>query len=124
MQNLLPERKIRKKEKGSYEKIIILTLVALSFSVFLSNCATGPQQGILVTTTTFPGEINPSNNVPIAKKAESCAHNVLYLVTWGNASVGQIALENKISRIATVDHSTFSVLGLVYSNYCTIVSGE
>ncbi|EMM98892.1 TRL-like family protein [Leptospira noguchii str. 1993005606] len=106
------------------KKIIILALVTLGFSVFLSNCATGPQQGILITTTTFPGEINRSNEVPAAKKAEGCAHNVLYLVTWGNAAAGQIALENKISRIATVDHSTFSVLGLVYSNYCTIVNGE
>ncbi|KPZ76917.1 MULTISPECIES: TRL-like family protein [Leptospira] len=106
------------------KKIIILTLVALGFSVFLSNCATGPQQGMLVTSTTFPGEINRSNEVPTAKKAEGCAHNVLYLVTWGDASAGQIALDNKISRIATVDHSTFSVLGLVYSSYCTIVSGE
>ncbi|EMM96059.1 TRL-like family protein [Leptospira interrogans serovar Zanoni str. LT2156] len=106
------------------KKIIILTLVALSFSVFLSNCATGPQQGFIVTNITFPGEINPSNNIPTAKKAEGCAHNVLYLVTWGNAAAGQIALENKISRIATVDHSALSVLGLVYSNYCTIVSGE
>ncbi|WP_061224338.1 TRL-like family protein [Leptospira weilii] len=106
------------------KKIIILTLVALGFSVLLSNCATGPQQGFLVTATTFPGEINRTNNVPTVKKAEGCAHNVLYLATWGNAAAGQIALDNKISRIATIDHSTFSVLGTVYSNYCTIVSGE
>ncbi|WP_078125118.1 TRL-like family protein [Leptospira alexanderi] len=106
------------------KKIIILTLIALSFSVFLSNCATGPQQGLVVTNITFPGEINPSNNISTVKKAEGCAHNILYLVTWGNAAAGQIALDNKISRIANIDHSTFSVLGHVYSNYCTIVSGE
>ncbi|WP_061235716.1 TRL-like family protein [Leptospira weilii] len=106
------------------KKIIILTLIALNFSVFLSNCATGPQQGILVTATTFPGEINRSNNVPTVKKAEGCAHSALGWVTWGDAAAGQIALDNKISRIATIDHSTFSILVAVYRNYCTIVSGE
>ncbi|EMN49220.1 TRL-like family protein [Leptospira interrogans str. L1207] len=106
------------------KKIIILTLVALGFSVFLSNCATGPVQGFIVMVNTFPGEINSSNDVPTIKKAEGCAHNVLYLFTWGTAAAGQIALDNKISRISTIDHSTVSVLGLVYSNYCTIVSGE
>ncbi|AXR69436.1 TRL-like family protein [Leptospira mayottensis] len=106
------------------KKIIILTLVTLGFSILLSNCATGPVQGFIVTVTTFPGEINRSNEVPTAKKVEGCAHNVLNLVTWGDAAAGQIALDNKISRIATIDHSTFSVLGLIYNNYCTIVSGE
>ncbi|EMJ91657.1 TRL-like family protein [Leptospira alstonii] len=106
------------------KKIIILTLFALGFSVFLSNCAIGPQQGLLVTNTTFPGEINRSNNIPTSKKAEGCTHSVLGWVTWGDAAAGQIALDHKISRIANIDHSTFSVLGYVYRNYCTIVSGE
>ncbi|RHX84434.1 TRL domain-containing protein [Leptospira stimsonii] len=106
------------------KKNIILTFVTLGISLFLSNCATGPVGGLLFTNTTFPGEINTSNSVPVVKKAEGCAHTVLYYVSWGKASAGRIAFENKISRIATIDHSTISVLGALYKNYCTIVSGE
>ncbi|MDV6236505.1 TRL-like family protein [Leptospira ellisii] len=104
------------------KKIIILIVVSLG--LFLSNCvAVGPQQGAIVTATTFPGEINKSNNVASVKKAEGCTNTILHLVSWGSAAAGQVALDNKITRIASIDHSAFSVLG-IYKSYCTIVSGE
>ena len=103
------------------KKIILFSLFILS----LINCATGPTHGFLFTSTTFPGEINPANDVIVNKTAEGCQHSILYLIAFGDASAGGVAHQNKILRIATIDHSTTSVLaGLLYQNYCTIVSGE
>ncbi|TGL78712.1 TRL-like family protein [Leptospira yasudae] len=105
-------------------KKIILIIVTIGFSVLLSNCsAVGPLYGGIVSNITFPGEINSSNNVASTKKAEGCVHTVLSLVTWGEAGAGQTALDNKISKIASIDHSAFNIFG-IYRSYCTIVSGE
>lgn len=106
------------------KKNIIINLVIMGLFTLLSNCSTGPVNGALYTNVTFPGEINTSNSVQSLKKGEGCVHTILHLVTFGKASAGKIALENKISRIATIDHSTISVIGALYKNYCTIVSGE
>lgn len=103
------------------KKIILLSLFILS----LTNCAIGPTNGLLFTSTNFPGEINPANDVPVTKKADGCQHQILYLFAFGEAGAGSVASNNGIKRIATIDHSTTSVFaGLLYQNYCTIVSGE
>ncbi|RHX77745.1 TRL-like family protein [Leptospira yasudae] len=104
-------------------KKIILLLITVSFAALLSNCSVGPLHGSWFTNVNFPGEINTSNNVASVKKAEGCAQTILHLVSWGEAGAGQIALDNKISKIASIDHSAFNVLG-IYKSYCTIVSGE
>ncbi|MBK8395098.1 MAG: TRL-like family protein [Leptospiraceae bacterium] len=101
------------------------TLLILLFLLFSSNCAIGPTHGLfLFTSTKFPGEYNPANDVQAVKSAEGCSHSILYLFGFGNSGAGQIAKDNKILRIATIDHSTFSIFSIVYRNYCTIVSGE
>ncbi|TGK18980.1 TRL-like family protein [Leptospira fluminis] len=105
------------------EKLLLCILVLGSF-VILSNCAIGPVNGYIFTYNKFPGEINSSNNVPSMKKAEGCQRNILGLVTWGSAGAGQIAMDNHISRIATIDHSTAYFLFGIYRNYCTILAGE
>ncbi|TGK31510.1 TRL-like family protein [Leptospira gomenensis] len=104
-------------------KNIILTTI-LGLCLLFSNCASGPVSGFIFTKTSFAGEFNASNDVDSVKKGEGCVHNVLHLFSWGKASAGRIAMENKIVKIATIDHSSISALGFVYKNYCTIVSGE
>lgn len=102
------------------KKIVILIAI-----LFLSNCAIGPTHGLfLFTSTKFPGEYNPANDVKSAKTAEGCSHSILYLIGFGNSGAGQIAKSNNISRIATIDHSTFSLFSVIYRNYCTIVTEE
>ncbi|TGJ99788.1 TRL-like family protein [Leptospira semungkisensis] len=103
--------------------IKILIGVGIILGSFM-NCANGPVGGFIYTGTEFPGEFNTLNNVASTKKAEGCTKSVLGLFTWGDSGVGQIALANKITKIATIDHSTMSVLTLVYRDYCTIVTGE
>lgn len=101
-------------------KCIILLLTFL----FLSNCATGPTMGGLFTSITFPGQINAENNVKVTKTAKGCQYSILGLIGFGNAGAGSIASENGIIKVATIDHSSLSILGLTFRNYCTIVSGE
>ncbi len=101
-------------------KISILSIILFT----LSQCATGPVNGILFTSTKFGGEFNPANDVKVTKSGEGCTHSILSIIGFGNSGAGYVAKENKISRIATVDHSTFSILIALYQNYCTIVSGE
>jgi len=104
---------------SKFNKIIIIVSMSI-----VSSCTTGPVGGLLFTTTTFAGSVNPSNDVVVEKEATGCHHNVLGIVAWGDAGAGHIAYENKIKRIATIDHSHLSVLFLVYQEYCTIVRGS
>lgn len=110
-------------------------IIFLIFSIILiigmgSACAVGPVHGGLFTSIKFPGEFNPNNDVPATNSAEGCQHAILFgLAAWGDATAGRTANKNGIKRIATIDHRTFSVitpfyLQPLYSNYCTIVTGE
>lgn len=91
---------------------------------FLIHCAIGPVSGGLFTYTRFAGETNPSNDIPSTKTVVGCQHSFLLLFSFGDASAGQIAYEKGIKRIATIDHSTFNILHIVYNRYCTIVQGS
>ncbi|PNV75251.1 TRL-like family protein [Leptospira inadai] len=102
---------------------MILFLIFILFAGSVSNCAVGPVYGYLYTSTSFPGELNVSNAVTPAKKGQSCMTSFAGLVTWGSSSAGKLALENKITRISTIDHSTKSYVGLI-RKYCTIIAGE
>ena len=92
--------------------------------IFLFNCAIGPTHGLLYTTTKFAGEFNPYNDVPKTKSATGCQYNYLGIIVYGDASAGEIAIKNKIKKIAVIDHSTTSILTFVYATFCTTIYGE
>jgi hypothetical protein len=104
-------------------------LIGALFILFLANCAVGPTHGAIFTLNTFPGEFNLMNDVKATKTAQGCIHTIILgLASWGDASAGMVAYRNNIKQIATIDHSTLSILSYsdfhIYRNYCTIVSGE
>ncbi|MCB1192379.1 MAG: TRL-like family protein [Leptospiraceae bacterium] len=101
-----------------FRQILFLCMI-----FFLGNCAVGPVSGVLFTSNKFAGEINTTNVVPPFVTATGCQHSILGLVSFGNAGAGDIANNKGIQRIATIDYSTFSILQVVYSRYCTIVTG-
>ncbi len=101
-----------------------LILLFSTFIIGFYSCATGPTHGFIFTNNDFPGEFNPNNDVKAVKSAEGCQHAILGLVTLGDAGAGQVAKDNKIERIATIDHSTISFLTGIYRSYCTKVTGE
>lgn len=102
-------------------KLVFISLL----SVFLfANCAIGPTHGGLFTSTKFAGTFNAENNVKVSKEGKGCIWTVLYIFSVGDAGAGSVANKNGISKIATIDHSSLSVLTGLFRNYCTIVSGE
>ncbi len=105
-------------------KRTILFFTFTASILFLGQCGVGPVGALLFTNNKFAGQVNPNNDVGTTRVGEGCMHQVLGLASWGNAGAGNIAQSNGISRIATIDHSALNVLMFVYSQYCTIVTGE
>lgn len=105
--------------------ILLLSIIILTGCTQLAviQKTNGPTHGMIFTENKFPGEFNQSNDVKPVKKADGCITQILFIFMWGDAAAGSIALNNKIEKIATIDHSTFQVLGL-FSRYCTIIRGE
>ena len=101
-------------------------IILLLMSVILgySSCAVGPVNGYIFTSNKFAGSFNPANNVKSAKTAKGCQHLILGLFAFGDAGAGAVAKKAGIQKIATIDHSTTNVFQVLYSSYCTIVSGE
>jgi hypothetical protein len=99
--------------------------LSLTFLIFLSlNCAIGPTHGYIFTSTSFAGDYNRKNDVLGSKSAKGCQSMILNLIAYGDSSVGQLAKNNDIKKISTIDHSTVSVLTSLYANHCTIITGE
>lgn len=60
-----------------------------------------------------------------AKQGESCASLVLGgFLAFGDMSVSSAAKNGNITKIGSVDYSTFNVLGALYWQKCTIVNGD
>lgn len=57
------------------------------------------------------------------KRGESCATNILGIISTGDASAASAAKKAGIAKIGTVDGMHSNILG-VYSKYCVVVSGE
>lgn len=100
----------------------VIIFLSILFGAF--NCAIGPTHGFIFTNNTFAGEFNTTNDVKSLKEGSGCERQFLTLAAFGDAEAGSIAKANNITRISTIDHSTMSVLSILYSDYCTIVRGE
>ncbi|MBP7284666.1 MAG: TRL-like family protein [Leptospiraceae bacterium] len=87
------------------------------------NCASGPVGGLLYTNTEYAGEVNPDSSIPILAEAKGCQISVLGIFSVGDSSAGQIAMNSGIRRIATIDHSIFSILHIAFVQNCTIITG-
>jgi hypothetical protein len=100
--------------KGKY----VLAILLLCF-----HCASGPVGGLLFTNSDYSGEVNPDTSIPILAEARGCQISILGIFSVGDSSAGQIASNYGIRRIATIDHSVFSVLHIAFVRNCTIITG-
>ncbi|MCX7998238.1 MAG: TRL-like family protein [Leptospiraceae bacterium] len=95
----------------------------LLFGFLVSNCATGPVGGLLVTHIQYAGKVNPDPTVyPLAENI-GCQYSILGLFAFGDSGAGSVANKKGIRRIAIIDYSTTSVLHFVFIRNCTIVRG-
>jgi hypothetical protein len=97
--------------------------IKLLILLFLLNCASGPVGGLLFTNYEYAGEVNPDSSIPILAEAKGCQFSLLGLFAIGDSSAGQIASNVGIRRIATIDHSTVSILHILFVRNCTIITG-
>ena len=103
----------------------LLKINIVTGMLFMAGCATGPQPrpGVIYTGIKGPNEAIAGKDDG-KKTGESCASSVLGLVGWGDASVNTARMKAQIQNIGAVDYKSFSVLGFVYAQTCTLVSGS
>jgi len=100
----------------------LLSLVIAVMFLFTGCIAVhSPAYGMLYTDTKGPVAVNESAMGSKVGKAQ--AYSVLALVALGDASIKAAADKAGITKIHSVDHETWSLLG-IYGTYTTIVRGE
>ena len=60
----------------------------------------------------------------VSKQGKACARDVLKLVAWGDGSQSAAAAEGGVETIQGVDFEVTAILGILYTESCTIVYGE
>jgi hypothetical protein len=105
-----------------------LVALVLASSVVLSGCAAlGPNvgaNGVIYNNTTVPNYAAPTAGDASLGSHTGVAttHDVLGLVSWGDAGTEQAANNGGITQIKTIDVGTYNILGL-YSERVTKVNG-
>lgn len=97
-------------------------LAGLIGVAMLSGCMAVASPAIGVWYTDVYGPIDAGDTVG-SKEGKSCAQSVLALVATGDASIKAAAKAGGITKIASVDHYTRNILG-VLGEFCTIVRGS
>ena len=100
---------------------LLAGVVALAAIASMTGCSVSPVMGA-INIAKWDGNIsNPA--VASQKNGEACAHSVLGLIAFGDASIETAKKNAGISKVATVDHRTTNIL-YFYGGYCTVVYGE
>jgi hypothetical protein len=97
--------------------------VALVVAFGLTGCMLSvysPAIGLLYTEVYGPIDAGATVG---NKEGMSCAQSVLGLVATGDASIKEAARDGGITKIASVDHLSKSILGII-GEFCTIVRGS
>lgn len=75
--------------------------------------------------------INPATQVqvneaarPGPKSGKSCASGVLGVASWGDMSLDGAKKASGITRVDTLDYKTMDILGVIYQQHCTLITGE
>ena len=97
-------------------------LAAGAASFLLTGCMTVYSPAIGILFTDVKGPIDAGSSVG-SKEGEACAESILGLVARGDASIKAAAKNGRITKIASVDHRTENLMGIV-GRFCTIVRGS
>ena len=96
----------------------VLCVLAASCAPFgvIYHDVQAPPEGVSLTP------VNGSRT--IIKTGKACAHGILGLVAWGDASQQAAARSGGITKVYAADETRMGILTIVYREYCTVVSGE
>ena len=101
---------------GVLMKIIILTSFVL-LEVLFTSCAS-PGYGALITATKSPGNyvvnIPQNNEVKLQKEGSGSVVTILWLFSFGDASISSAMKDGKIEKLHHIDNQVTSVLGIVH----------
>jgi len=105
------------------KKSVFAVCAALLVTVVGCAGTTVPAGGLgLIVTDTTEG-LYANNNVSQQRTGKACNKNILGLVVNGDASIKAAKINGGITRVATIDRSFESILG-VYGKACTVITGE
>lgn len=106
----------------------LYAMLAVVFAVSLVGCSTLPPfMGILYTNVKYPHggqSVSTEDGALGGKEGRASSHFILGLVAFGDSSVKGAAYKGGITKIKTVDHEYISVLGIIYGQYTTVVTGD
>ncbi len=100
----------------------LLVLMAVVAPLVLGGCMAVVSPAIGILYTDVKGPVDAGDSVG-SKEGEACAESLLGLIARGDASIQAAAKAGGISRIASVDHRTENLLGII-GRFCTIVRGS
>ncbi|RDU62273.1 TRL-like family protein [Helicobacter sp. MIT 14-3879] len=99
-----------------------LAIVSILLGLFFAGCGSvqSPVSGFVYTGVKAP--IN-STAEKGSKTGKAVCTSILGIAAYGDCSVDAAKKDGKISKVSSIDHESFSVLG-IYSTFTTIVTGE
>ena len=112
-------------KKGSLSMKTVKLLAPLALLALTTGCATtglNSQIGNALIGDYTESQAVTSNS-GASKKGEACATNILGVYASGDASIAAAKRNGNITKVASVDTSTFTV-ATFYGKVCTIVRGE
>lgn len=112
-------------------KKLLSTMLVLSGGLVAGGCAInnsnigygGQPTGVVYSNYNTPGSIADATVKPL-KTGKACTEGVLWVSAWGNAGTNDAMQNGGITKLANVQYSNYSILSGIYSEYCTIATGE
>ena len=101
---------------------LFLSIASIVVAAGLSGCALVPSQLGYAVVVAEKEPITATEVIP-NKQGQACGFNLLGIVALGDASIDKAKFDGRIRRVATVDKSIFSILGM-FSSVCITVTGE
>ncbi len=92
--------------------------------LLLASCAavSSPATGYIYSEVSHGTDVG-DGAAAATKSGKGCLTSILGWVATGDASIDTAKRNGGITRIAYIDHTSKSILG-VYAEYCTVVRGE
>ena len=97
--------------------------LVLAACLILTGCAGVASPVVGVIYTDVKGPITATSNARGSDQGTAEATSILGLIAMGDASIEAACEQGGISTISSVDHKSWSILGL-YSKFTTIVTGS
>ena len=107
-----------------FKRLLLISLCAGSLSVLgcaVASTMTPVSNGALFTNV--QGPLVATDYAGNAKVGTASCSNILGLVAMGDASIESAKKSANITRIASVDYESFSVLGL-FATFTVVVRGD